>query len=185
MPPPAHLTETDRPARVAFKKRCSPRPLVIILSLKSGKLDFFQKDAWDVELAKLSRDQKNLFVVRNAEGQSVLEHYAFPSFKRLSTRFKKGGVISSVDHSEKMKMLMEQSPINSLDRIDCPLLVIQGARDPRVVKAESDQVVEKLKSLKKTVEYLVFDDEGHGFFKPENELSAYQKAADFLESHMK
>jgi dipeptidyl aminopeptidase/acylaminoacyl peptidase len=374
-----------------------------ILSLKSGELDFIQKDSWDIEIAKLSKDQKNLFVVRNVEGQSKLEHYSFPSLKRLSTKFKSAGVISSVDYSNKQKaliigywsptesknfyrvslknkkterltdtwssiipessmihpksvwfesqgqkihswlflpkankrslkknvkapvivwphggpqwqeraqfrpifqyflskgfaiwapnptgstgygisfckkierawgtadlpdmlngiswlknsglidpekmvimggsyggymtlraitkipntfkaavdlfgvsnlltfatnipedwkffveklvgnpiqdrdMLMEQSPVNYLDKVDCPLLVVQGGRDPRVVKSESDQVVEKLKSMKKEVEYLVFEDEGHGFFKPENELAAYKKAAEFLELHV-
>ncbi len=370
-----------------------------ILSLKSGELEYFQKDSWDVEFAKLSKDKKNLFVVRNVAGESSLEHYAFPSFKRMKTRFKKGGIISSVDYSEEQKtlvigymsptepknfyrvslktqkidrltdtwcsivpeskmvhpktiwyksgdakiqsllflpkaakkngknpiiiwphggpqaqerkqfrpifqyflskgfaiwapnhrgstgygisfckqierawgtadlpdmlngidwlkksgwfdpnkiaimggsyggymtlrsitkipntfkvavdifgvsnlltfvenvpedwkfsmntmvgnpekdkkMLMEQSPINSLEQVDCPLLVIQGALDPRVVKSESDQVVERLKVLKKEVEYLVFEDEGHGFFKPENEISAYQRAAGFLEKYI-
>lgn len=370
-----------------------------ILSLKSGELEFFQRDAWDVEFAKLSRDQKNLFVARNIEGRSSLEHYAFPSLKRLPTKFKKSGVISSIDYAEKQKALivgfwsptepknfyrltlkskkierltdtwvsvvpessmvhpqsiryesedtkihswfflpknskrngktpiiiwphggpqwqeraqfrpifqyfisrgfaiwapnprgstgygisfcrqiekewgtadfpdmlngiqwlkdsgwidskrvvimggsyggymtlrsitkipntfraavdifgvsnlitfvenvpddwrffidqmvgnplkdkqklMEQSPINYLDKIDCPLLVIQGAKDPRVVKSESDQVVEKLKSMNKQVEYLVFENEGHGFLKPENELLAYKKAADFLTTHI-
>lgn len=80
--------------------------------------------------------------------------------------------------------LIEQSPFFYLDKVDCPLLVIQGAKDPRVVKAESDQVVEKLKTLGKTVEYLVFEDEGHGFFRPENELKAYQTAADFITKHI-
>ncbi|MCB0371170.1 MAG: PD40 domain-containing protein, partial [Bdellovibrionales bacterium] len=77
-----------------------------ILSLKSGELDFFQKDNWDIELAKLSQDQKNLFIVRNVQGQSSLEHYSFPSLKRLPTKFKKGGVISSIDYSEKQKSLI-------------------------------------------------------------------------------
>lgn len=80
--------------------------------------------------------------------------------------------------------LIEQSPFFAIDQVDCPLLVIQGAKDPRVVKAESDQVVEKLKALQKPVEYLVFEDEGHGFFRPENELKAYQAAADFLEKYV-
>ena len=92
----------------------------------------------------------------------------------------------SVGNPEKdFEMLKEQSPIYALDKVDCPLLVIQGALDPRVVKAESDQVVEKLKELKKEVDYLVFDDEGHGFTKPENELKAYKALADFIEKHMK
>lgn len=83
-----------------------------------------------------------------------------------------------------LKRLQEQSPVNALGNIDCPLLIIQGAKDPRVVKAESDQVVEKMKKLKKQVEYLVFEDEGHGFFKTENEIKAYETAAAFIEKHL-
>ena len=64
------------------------------------------------------------------------------------------------------------------------LLVIQGATDPRVVKGESDQMVEKLKSLGREVEYVVFDDEGHGFTKRPNELKAYGLATAWLERHL-
>jgi dipeptidyl aminopeptidase/acylaminoacyl peptidase len=81
--------------------------------------------------------------------------------------------------------LTEQSPIFNLDKIDCPLFVVQGAKDPRVVKSESDQLVEKMKAMKKEVEYLVFDDEGHGFLKIENELKCYQAIADFFKQHQK
>jgi dipeptidyl aminopeptidase/acylaminoacyl peptidase len=80
--------------------------------------------------------------------------------------------------------LREQSPFFSLDQIDCPLMVIQGALDPRVVKAESDQVVEQLRENGREVEYVVFDDEGHGFLKLDNELKAYSAAAKFLETHL-
>ncbi|MBI2027382.1 MAG: S9 family peptidase [Deltaproteobacteria bacterium] len=83
-------------------------------------------------------------------------------------------------------MLVEQSPVFALDKIDCPLLVVQGAKDPRVVKAESDQVVEKLRQLRgeRAVEYLVFEDEGHGFFKRDNELKCYERVAQFLERYL-
>lgn len=79
--------------------------------------------------------------------------------------------------------LKEQSPIFSLEKIDCPLIVIQGGRDPRVVQIESDQIVEKLKIMKKEVEYIVFEDEGHGFLKIENELKAYSAIAEFVKKH--
>jgi dipeptidyl aminopeptidase/acylaminoacyl peptidase len=62
--------------------------------------------------------------------------------------------------------------------------VIQGATDPRVVKGESDQMVEKLRSIGRDVEYVVFDDEGHGFTKRTNELKAYRLAADWLGRHL-
>lgn len=79
--------------------------------------------------------------------------------------------------------LVEDSPITYLDGMSKPMLVIQGANDPRVVKAESDQIVEKLRALGRAVEYLVLEDEGHGFTKKENELRVYKAVADFLKRH--
>ena len=80
--------------------------------------------------------------------------------------------------------LLERSPITYVENVKAPLLVIQGAKDPRVVKAESDQMVEKLRELGREVEYVVFEDEGHGFTKRQNELKAYRLAADWLERHL-
>jgi dipeptidyl aminopeptidase/acylaminoacyl peptidase len=80
--------------------------------------------------------------------------------------------------------LTEQSPIFEIEKIKAPLLVVQGAKDPRVVKAESDQVVERLRKQGTHVDYLVFEDEGHGFLKPDNELKAYARIAEFLEKHL-
>ncbi|MFP3491026.1 prolyl oligopeptidase family serine peptidase, partial [Staphylococcus sp. SIMBA_130] len=65
-----------------------------------------------------------------------------------------------VEHKDK---LMEDSPITYLKGMNKPMLVIQGANDPRVVKAESDQIVEALKKEGSQVEYMVLEDEGHGF----------------------
>ena len=65
-----------------------------------------------------------------------------------------------------------------------PLLVIQGANDPRVTKAESDQIVAALRARGVTVEYLVKDDEGHGFVKPENRLEAYGAIERFFATHL-
>ncbi|PSO08409.1 hypothetical protein B9Q04_05685 [Candidatus Marsarchaeota G2 archaeon BE_D] len=78
------------------------------------------------------------------------------------------------------ELLRERSPINYVDKIRADLLIIQGANDPRVVKAESDQMVEKLRSLGKKVEYIVFEDEGHGFTKHTNALKAMRTAGQFL-----
>ena len=63
------------------------------------------------------------------------------------------------------------------------MLIIQGVKDPRVVKAESDQIVEKLESLGRDVEYVVLEDEGHGFSKKENEILVYTKILEFFEKH--
>ncbi|MDV2583019.1 S9 family peptidase [Alkalibacillus haloalkaliphilus] len=77
----------------------------------------------------------------------------------------------------------KDSPITYLDGMEKPMLVIQGAKDPRVVKEESDQIVDKLRSEGREVEYLVLDDEGHGFSKKENEINVYQTMLQFLEKH--
>lgn len=78
---------------------------------------------------------------------------------------------------------IEDSPITYLDGMTKPMLVIQGANDPRVVKAESDQIVAKLRDAGRDVEYMVLEDEGHGFSKKENELRVYQAVASFLDKH--
>jgi len=82
-------------------------------------------------------------------------------------------------------MLMDRSPINHVDKIKCPLFIIQGKNDPRVVQAESDQIVDKLRSQNKVVEYLVFEDEGHGFMKVSNQIKAWEMIMAFLEKYMK
>lgn len=76
--------------------------------------------------------------------------------------------------------LVEHSPITYVGQISNPLMVIQGANDPRVKQSESDQLVDVLRSKGIPVEYIVFEDEGHGFSKKENELTAYQAISQFL-----
>jgi dipeptidyl aminopeptidase/acylaminoacyl peptidase len=100
-----------------------------------------------------------------------------PTWKRFIARF-------VGDPETEAEFLMERSPITYVENVQTPLLVIQGATDPRVVKGESDQLVDKLKSLGRDVEYVVFDDEGHGFTKRANELKAYGLAAGWLERHL-
>jgi dipeptidyl aminopeptidase/acylaminoacyl peptidase len=100
-----------------------------------------------------------------------------PTWKRFIARF-------VGDPETEADFLMERSPITYVENVQTPLLVIQGATDPRVVKGESDQLVEKLESLGRDVEYVVFDDEGHGFTKRPNELKAYSLAAEWLEKHL-
>jgi dipeptidyl aminopeptidase/acylaminoacyl peptidase len=88
------------------------------------------------------------------------------------------------DPDEDADMLRERSPITYVDNIRAPLLVLQGANDPRVVKPESDQMVERLRELGRTVEYIVFEDEGHGFTKTANTLRAFRAAVEWLEKHL-
>jgi dipeptidyl aminopeptidase/acylaminoacyl peptidase len=77
------------------------------------------------------------------------------------------------------------SPLFHAENIQKPLMVLQGANDPRVLKVESDEIVQKVKANNVPVEYVVFEDEGHGFRKKENEIEAYGKILDFLNTHLK
>jgi dienelactone hydrolase len=77
-----------------------------------------------------------------------------------------------------------QSPLNSADKIKTPLLVVQGANDPRVNKRESDQIVVALRERGFPVEYMVAPDEGHGFARPVNNMAMIAKAEKFLAKHL-
>ncbi|MGP1907837.1 S9 family peptidase [Metabacillus sp. JX24] len=80
--------------------------------------------------------------------------------------------------------LIDFSPITHIDGMTKPMLVIQGANDPRVVKAESDKIVEALRQKGRKTDYIVLEDEGHGFSKKENEILVYKAIADFLNQHL-
>lgn len=80
--------------------------------------------------------------------------------------------------------LLSRSPLTHVDKVKIPILIAQGANDPRVVQRESDQMVERLRELGREVEYLLFKDEGHGFRKPENRLAFYRAAEAFLGRHL-
>jgi len=98
----------------------------------------------------------------------------------------KPGVVELVgDPVADKDLLYERSPINFVDNISCPIFIVQGRNDPRVVKSESDQMVEKLKAQNKEIEYLVLEDEGHGFSKVSNQIMVWEKIMDFLDKHMK
>jgi dienelactone hydrolase len=80
--------------------------------------------------------------------------------------------------------LERQSPLNSASKIKAPLLVIQGANDPRVKKAESEQIVIALRDRGFPVQYLLAPDEGHGFARPVNNMAAFAAAETFLAQHL-
>ncbi len=91
-----------------------------------------------------------------------------------------------VGHPEKDKeRLAATSPVLHADRIRTPLFIAQGARDPRVNKAESDQVVEALKKRGVEVQYMVKDDEGHGFRGEDNQFEFYAAMEKFFAEHLK
>ena len=109
---------------------------------------------------------------------------SFPPYWRpllAGTWFK---FVGDPDDPEELKDLEARSPINKVDQITAPLMVLQGANDPRVKKAESDQIVEALRARGVPVEYIVKEDEGHGFVKPENRLDVYRAVERFLATHL-
>ena len=77
------------------------------------------------------------------------------------------------------------SPLFHAENIVRPLMVLQGANDPRVLKVESDEIVAAVEANGVPVEYVVFDDEGHGFAKKDNQLEGYRGIREFLDLHLK
>jgi pimeloyl-ACP methyl ester carboxylesterase len=91
----------------------------------------------------------------------------------------------SIGHPERDRdFLIERSPSTHLHNLSCPLLVIQGANDPRVVERESRDLVEDLRQQGKTVDYLVFEDEGHDVIKYQNKVTCYNRIVDFFVEHL-
>ena len=83
------------------------------------------------------------------------------------------------------EFLDSRSPLFSADKIEIPLLIAQGANDPRVKQAESEMIVDALRKKGKPVDYMLFPDEGHGFARPENRLKFYAAAEKFLETNLR
>jgi dipeptidyl aminopeptidase/acylaminoacyl peptidase len=82
------------------------------------------------------------------------------------------------------EFLWERSPLSRVDQIKIPILVAQGANDPRVKQAESEQIVDAMREKGIDHVYLLFGDEGHGFAKPENRMRFFQTAEQFLAKHL-
>jgi dipeptidyl aminopeptidase/acylaminoacyl peptidase len=93
--------------------------------------------------------------------------------------------LATMGDLEKNKALYEdRSPINFVDRIKAPLYLLAGGNDPRCPKEEAQQVVDAVKKRGGVVEYKVYENEGHGFAKVENQIDAYKRVADFLKAHV-
>jgi len=92
--------------------------------------------------------------------------------------------VGDIEKAEDVKVLESQSPLNSASNIKAPLLVIQGANDPRVKQAESDQIVVAVRDLGRKVEYMVAPDEGHGFAGRENRMAAFTAMEKFFSTHL-
>lgn len=90
------------------------------------------------------------------------------------------GMVGDPRTEEGKKRMQEASPLFSVDKIVKPLLIVQGANDPRVKQAEADQIVIALRDKGKKVNYILADDEGHGFRKPVNSMAMYAETEKFL-----
>jgi len=92
------------------------------------------------------------------------------------------GMVGDPNTEAGKKLIHDASPLFSADKIVKPLLIIQGANDPRVKKAEAEQIVVALRDKGKQVSYILADDEGHGFAKPVNNMAMYAEIERFLAS---
>ena len=92
--------------------------------------------------------------------------------------------LGDVSTPEGKAMLAERSPLNSTDKIKTPLLVAQGANDPRVNRREAEQIVIALRDRGFPVEYILAPDEGHGFARPVNNLALFMESEKFLAAHL-
>jgi len=89
------------------------------------------------------------------------------------------------DPNTELEKLRAISPLFHADKIVKPLIVLQGVNDPRVIKPESDEIVDNIKKRNGVVEYVVFENEGHGFTKKANEIRAYKAILNFLDHYLK
>jgi len=92
--------------------------------------------------------------------------------------------ISLGDPVKDREFLIERSPRTYIDQIQCPLLVIQGKNDPRVIEQESRDLVEHLRKIGKEVDYLMFENEGHDVLKLENRITCYNSITEFFKKHL-
>jgi dipeptidyl aminopeptidase/acylaminoacyl peptidase len=88
------------------------------------------------------------------------------------------------DVAKNKALYEDRSPINFIDQIKAPLLLLAGGHDPRCPKSETQQVVDAIKKRGGTVEYKIYENEGHGFARVENQIDAYRRVADFLLAHV-
>ena len=111
----------------------------------------------------------------------------FTLFETLPPYWEQGRqmMYEMIGNPEKDKALLEEvSPIFHIDNIKVPLFVAQGANDPRVKKEHSDQIVNALKQKNIAVEYMVKDNEGHGFHNEENRFDFYRAMERFFAEHL-
>jgi len=104
--------------------------------------------------------------------------------ERIPETWKPFFALSLGDPETERDVLVERSPRTYIENVACPLLVIQGQNDPRVVEQESHDLVENLRGLGKDVDYLVFEDEGHDVLKLANRVRCYDAITGFFAAHL-
>ena len=105
--------------------------------------------------------------------------------ERLPPTWRTSFVLSIGDPDKDKQFLLERSPFTYIDNVKCPMLMIQGRNDPRVVERETADVVERLRSRHTPVDYLVFEDEGHDVIKFNNRVTCYNRITDFFTQNLK
>lgn len=85
---------------------------------------------------------------------------------------------------ERSAFYRERSPISYVDDMDVPLLIVQGANDPRVPQSEADQLVSSLDEREIPHEYVLFEDEGHGIIRTTNRVEYVSRVSSFFEAHL-
>lgn len=97
---------------------------------------------------------------------------------------RQGDLATMGDPARHKTLYDDRSPINFVDQIKAPLLLLAGGHDPRCPKSETQQVVDAIKKRGGNIDYKIYDDEGHGFARVENQIDAYKRVANFLLAHV-
>lgn len=121
-----------------------------------------------------------------AAGVDIVGISSLVTFLENTSEYRRAHREAEYGSLERDRAFLESvSPINYLDRVSAPLMVIHGRNDPRVPLSETEQLVAALQARGVPVEYLVFDDEGHGVIKLKNKLVMYPAVIDFLNRHVR
>ena len=108
----------------------------------------------------------------------------FTEIEKEDAELREGDLATMGDPVKNKALFEDRSPINFVSQIKAPLLLLAGGHDPRCPKSEALQVVDAIKKRGGTVEYKIYDNEGHGFSRVENQIDAYKRVADFLLAHV-
>ena len=121
-------------------------------------------------------------VVSSVGISNLISHYNnYPPYWSL---FKPAFRARVGDPDKDEEMLKSRSPLFHVDKAKAPLLIAHGANDARVVAVESEQMVVAMRQANKTVEYVIFPDEGHRQWRPENKFYYYARVEEFLARHL-